>query len=196
MDILGGNPAPIPQSEHRRPPMLHDIALQSTIQVQVGTMSSGGEASQVAAKKLYRHSLVAAMNNLVLSQHAQTLACSKKLGLGVPQEGGESSSAAPPPVVLPRGQKVPGPPPAHLLPHVMTIPPKSSAPFDPRSWSAARRVLLSSCVVRSRSLWCIDSVTVTSVIDQWLLPTYAQRAVYLQVRSTMIVGTRLTLPLR
>jgi len=37
VDMLGA-PRAHPQSEHRRPPLLHDLALQSTVQVQVRSM--------------------------------------------------------------------------------------------------------------------------------------------------------------
>ena len=189
--MLGGSPVPIPQSEHRRPPMLHDVSMQSSVQVQVGALAAGGEAAQAAATKLYRHSLVAAMNSLGAAQHAQAVASSKRAasGYGGAADGGEgadagdaataaAAAAAAAPV---RGHKVPPPPPAHLLPPVIAQPPRSAVPFDPRSWSAARRILLASCVVRARGLWCIDSAAVAAAVDRWLLPTPAQRTLYQQV---------------
>ena len=133
--MLGGSPVPIPQSEHRRPPMLHDVSMQSSVQVQVGALAAGGEAAQAAATKLYRHSLVAAMNNLGAAQHAQAVASSKRAasGYGGAADGGEgadagdaataaAAAAAAAPV---RGHKVPPPPPAHLLP------PSSPSPRAP-----------------------------------------------------------------
>lgn len=215
VDMLGGSPAPVPQSEHRRPPLLHDLALQSAIQVrecarvgrinatrspsppppplmqvQVGSLStSSGDAAQIAASKLYRHALVAAMNNLTAAQHTQSLSSAKRLappGYGSADNAAEDAStpaAAPAPT---RGYKVPIPPPASLLPPVVAQAPRSSVPFDPRSWSAARRVLLASCVVRARGLWGIDSAAVAAAVDRWLLPTHAQRTLYLQARRAAI----------
>jgi hypothetical protein len=72
------------------------------------------------------------------------------------------------------------PPHPLLLPKVLITPPRTSPLFTPRAWSAARRALLSCCVLRSRGLWTLDSATVRTAVDRWLLPSRAQRLVYVQ----------------
>jgi hypothetical protein len=216
IDILGGSPTPLPQSEHRRPPLLHDVALQSTLQVQAAAGGGAQQNSVVAAAttKSYRQALTAAINNLAVAQYNMAAAQGRKgaasqaiasaaasfSAFGGPQDpssngdgtqqqqqgdGGGAPTVAVAGTAAPtvgRG-KVPPPPPSHLLPPALATAPKSSVPFEHRSWSAARRLLLASCVVRARGLWSIDSTAVRSAIDRWLLPSLAQRCVYVQVRS-------------
>lgn len=63
---------------------------------------------------------------------------------------------------------------------VLTPPPKVWAHYDAAAWSASRKALLGSVVNVCRGLWCLDGPEVERMIDQWLLPSWKQREVYLQ----------------
>lgn len=184
VDILGGGARPLPPSAHVRPPLLHDRALQSMLGVHTG---------QANVSRGYRQALATALTHAAAVEQAQLLeraggrsaaaaaaASASAGGAGGPGDGllaPDSDSEGPTGAALGRAG---GPLPPWALPPAWPLPPRTCPVFNPRAWSDARRALLSCCVVRARGLWNIDGGAIRSAVDRWLLPSRAQRVVYLQ----------------